>query len=90
MQHVYTLTTGVSAGTYVTVTSREVATGISHHRAGTDDLADLHLEAAHLLEDLARTAAAEHLLTARHGLDPQAAADAATRHRAHALGHSHA
>ena len=52
VEHVYTLTTGVSPGVYVTVTSVDLATGISHHRAGTDNLAELHLEAAALWEQL--------------------------------------
>jgi hypothetical protein len=96
LQHIYTVTTGA----YLTVASRDVRTGISHHSAGTDNLADLHLQAARLIEGVARTMAAEQVLTARDGLDPDAAdrmfpdpqalGDTAARHRAHALGYAHA
>jgi hypothetical protein len=95
VEHVYTLTTGLSAGVYVTVASRDLRTGITYHSAATADLAELHLQAARLLEDLAG-----QVLISREGLaadaadrmfpDPQVIAAAATRHRAHALGCSHA
>jgi hypothetical protein len=44
VEHVYTLTTGVSAGVYVTVARTNPATGISHTSAATADLAGLHLQ----------------------------------------------
>ncbi len=94
VQHVYTLTSGISLGVYVTVTSIDPTSGISHHRAGTDNLADLHLEAAALWEQLGeQTAVAlraqpdQRWRTPHH---PRDIAQAAARHRAHALGYSHA
>jgi hypothetical protein len=94
VEHVYTLTTGVSPGVYVTVTSFEVATGITHHRAGTDDLADLHLEAAALWERLGEQVNAalreQPEQPSRFSHHPDEIAQASARHRAHALGYSHA
>lgn len=79
----------------VSVTSRDLTTGITHHHAGTADLAELHTDAATLLEQMAERAEA-----LRHGMDPSAAdrlydnpddlTERALRHRAHALGYAHA
>ena len=94
VEHVYTLTEGVSVGVYVTVTSHHPATGITHHHAGTDNLADLHLEAAALWEQLGEQLSAALSAQPEQGRQfphhLREIAQAAARHRAHALGHTHA
>jgi hypothetical protein len=93
VEHIYTLTTGVSLGVYVTVTSIEATSGITHHRAGTDDLAELHLEAAVLWEQLGEQTSvalrAQPDQRWRPPRNPREIAQAADRHRAHALGYTH-
>jgi hypothetical protein len=70
------------------------ATGITHHRAGTDNLGDLHLEAAALWERLGEQVNAalreQPEQRSRFFRHPDEIAQAAARHRAHALGYSHA
>jgi hypothetical protein len=77
---------------YLTVTSAEAIRGITHHRAGTDDLAGLHLEAAALWEQLGEqtSAALRAQPDQRWRLPhhPREMAQAAARHRAHALGYT--
>ena len=100
VEHIYTLTVTDPYGDptrplHVAVTSLDLTTGVTHHRAGTADLAELHTDAATLLEQMAARARA-----LRTGMDPAAAdrlydnpddlTERALRHRAHALGYAHA
>ncbi len=100
VEHIYTLTVGDYYGDpgrclHVAVTSRNLSTGVSHHHAGTSDLAELHTDAALLLEQMAQSVQA-----LREGLNrsvpdrlhdnPADLTDRALRHRAHALGYVHA